>query len=270
MLKINHFLLFFLCVVFLVHGVCLAGAYQDTGGEDGAEFLDEDEAEPDASDDFESDGFELEDEFEDQELAETFDPLIGLNRCMFEVNDKLYFWILKPVAQGYAYVLAEPARKGVNRFFLNLTFPKRFVNNVLQLKFKNAGIEAARFGVNTIFGILGFWDPADKHMGLTMKEEDFGQTLGVYGLGEGFPLMIPIFGASNLRDGLALIPDALLSPLWFVPNSLYISIGMTAYDKTNYVSLHIGEYEAIKSDALDPYTFIRDGYAQNRRKRIEE
>jgi len=218
----------------------------------------------------EEDEFEFEDEFMDVASAVAYDPLIRINRWMFTFNDKLYFWLLKPVSKGYGYILPEPPRKGINRFFLNLSFPKRFVNNLLQMKWKPAGIELARFGINTIFGILGFWDPAGKHYGLTIKKEDFGQTLGVYGVGEGFPLTVPIFGASNLRDALALIPDLALNPLFFVQDALYVSIALATYEKVNYVSLHIGEYEAIKADALDPYTFIRDGYGQIRRKQIEE
>jgi phospholipid-binding lipoprotein MlaA len=258
MLKVCRFLIIFLSIIMAAPAFCHAEDLQEAvEEEDGFEFDDE----------FDD---EFEDEFTDEEFAATYDPLIRINRWMFTFNDKMYFWLLKPVSKGYGYILPEPPRKGINRFFLNLSFPKRFVNNLLQMKWKYAGIETARFGINTFFGILGFWDPAEKYYGLTIKKEDFGQTLAVYGVGEGVPLMVPIFGASNLRDALALIPDLALNPLFFVPDALYVSIALATYEKVNYVSLHIGEYEAIKADALDPYTFIRDGYKQIRRKQVEE
>lgn len=256
MLTICRFFIFFLSIVVAFPAIGFAEDFQEEAS--GAVDFGEDE------------DFEFEDEFLDEASAVTYDPLIRINRWMFTFNDKMYFWLLKPVSTGYGYILPEPPRKGINRFFLNLSFPKRFVNNLLQMKWKYAGIELARFGINTVFGILGFWDPAEKHYDLTIKKEDFGQTLAVYGVGEGVPLMVPILGASNLRDALALIPDLALNPLFFVPDALYVSIALATYEKINYVSLHIGEYEVIKADALDPYTFIRDGYTQIRRKQVEE
>ena len=109
--------------------------------------------------------FDLEAEFEAAE-TEVFDPLSGYNRLMTNVNDKLYFWLLKPVSQGYRKVVPEGGRLAVNRFFKNLLMPVRFVNNLLQLKPKRAGIELTRFTVNSTVGILGFGDPARKWFAL--------------------------------------------------------------------------------------------------------
>ena len=131
-------------------------------------------------------GFEeFEDEFGDDEIEEVFDPFIGYNRVMTGINDKLYFWVLNPVAKGYRWIMPEFARRGINNFFDNLFYPVRFVNNVLQLKFNSAGLETVRFVTNSTIGVLGLWDPAKTLYGLKAHPEDFGQTLGHWGVGAG-------------------------------------------------------------------------------------
>lgn len=197
------------------------------------------------------------------------DPLSGYNRFMFAVNDRLYFWVLKPVASGYAKITPEGCRAAVNRFFKNLAFPQHFVNNVLQGEWKDAGVECARFGINISVGLLGLFDPAQSRWQLSPREEDFGQTLGRYRVGDGFPLVLPLLGPSNLRDTVGLIPDGFLNPVNYV-QPIAASIGIHAGEKLNYTSLHLGEYESMKKAALDPYIFLKDAYKQNRDKRIEE
>ena len=202
------------------------------------------------------------------------DPLGGYNRAMFTVNDKLYFWILKPVAQGYGAVIPEGGRVAINRFFKNLSFPIRFVNNALQGKLKRVGIETARFVLNTTVGIAGLFDPADEWWDLKPYEEDFGQTLGHYGAGDGAPLMLPLLGPSNLRDTAGIVPDLYLYPIdWFSQGSNFfnpIFLGAFILDTINKTSLRIGVYENLKKEALDPYTLMRDAYKQNRDARIKE
>lgn len=239
------------------------------------EKLDEDE---EVFDDFE-------DEFGDDETAEIFDPFSGYNRVMTGINDKLYFWILKPVAKGYRWMMPELARRGINNFFKNLYYPVRFVNNVLQLKFKNAGEETLRFATNSTIGVLGLWDPAKVWFGLEAHPEDFGQTLGYWGVGAGPHIVLPFLGPSNLRDTLALAPGWIyLDPI----NNLTMlddrvdldsiegvektetKAGILVFEEINYTSLHIGEYENLKKDAVDFYPFMRDLYEQNRQKEIEE
>lgn len=212
---------------------------------------------------------EFADEFEDENELRRSDPLRLYNRFMFQVNDKLYFWVMKPVASGYRKVVPEKGRVAVGRFFRNLLFPVRFVNNVLQLKFKNAGGELARFGINSTIGILGFGDPAKSRLGLDACNEDFGQTLGRYGVGSGPPLVLPVLGSSNLRDAIGKVPDYFLNPIHYVePEGTAGAI--RAYEGENYISLHIGEYESLKKEAIDPYTFMRDVYEQSRKKVIKE
>jgi phospholipid-binding lipoprotein MlaA len=243
--------------------------------EDNGEEFDEDEKEFD----------EFEDEFGDDEIGEVFDPFGGYNRAMTGFNDKLYFWVLKPVAKGYRAIVPEFARRGINNFFKNLYYPVRVVNNVLQLKFKNAGEETLRFATNTTIGVLGLWDPAEVWFGLEAHPEDFGQTLGVWGVGPGPHIVLPVLGPSNLRDGLALAPSWIyLDPInnfstmyeWASADSIEelerieVKAGIWTFEKVNYNSLHIGEYEDFKKDAVDLYIFMRDVYEQNRQKAIEE
>ncbi len=217
----------------------------------------------------EEDMFDLEEEFGDPETKEVFDPLSGYNRGMTHVNDKLYYWVLKPVAKGYRFVMPKPARRSIVRFFNNLLFPVRFVNNVLQLKFKGAGVEFSRFCINSTVGILGFGDPAKKWFDLDPHPEDFGQTLGHYGVGSGFHIVLPLLGPSNLRDMAGLVPDFYLDPVTQIDDTEE-QFAVRSLDKINYTSLHLGEYESLQKDAVDFYTFMRDAYEQNRDKKIEE
>jgi len=217
----------------------------------------------------EYEGLDLEDEFEDESADHVFDPLGGYNRFMTKVNDKLYFWVLKPVAKGFSIVIPEAGRKAINHCFRNILFPVRLVNNLLQFKIKRAGIETARFGVNTTIGVLGLADPAKSWLNLEAYEEDFGQTLGHYGVGGGFHLVLPLLGPSNVRDTIGMVPDYFLNPINYIGNYKY-EAGITAVKKFNFTSLHLGEYEDIKKDALDLYIFLRDAYEQNRDMRIAE
>ncbi len=209
------------------------------------------------------------DEFGEDEMLEVSDPLEGYNRFMFAFNDKLYVYALRPVSKGYAFVVPEPARVSVKSFFKNLLFPLRFVNNVFQLKFKKSGIEIARFGINSTLGLAGLFDPATSLFHLDASDEDFGQTLGRYGVGAGIPIVLPIFGPSNLRDALSMIPDSFLNPINYVTPALR-SIGINAGEKVNKISLYSDEYDELKKRAVDPYIFFRDAYKQNRAKKVEK
>ena len=232
----------------------------------------------------------FDDEFEDEFATaeqEVFDPLSGYNRVMTGFNDGFYILVLDPVARGYRWVLPSTARRGVKNFFHNLFFPLRFVNNVLQLKAKNAGEEFLRFSINSTIGILGFWDPAKELFGLEAHEEDFGQTLGYYGVGGGFHVVLPLLGPSNLRDMFSLYPDLQMDPVNYVVNRPYNfpkqegeylgvsrqtlqAIDLTLLKTVNTESLRIGQYENLKKDAIELYPFLRDVYEQNRAKLIRE
>ncbi|MDP1991307.1 MAG: VacJ family lipoprotein [Syntrophales bacterium] len=206
----------------------------------------------------------------EQEKVEIADPLEPFNRAMYHFNDKLYFWVLKPVAQGYRKVVPEEARVGVSNFFANITFPIRFVNCLLQANFRGAASELGRFVINTIWGIGGLLDAASiPGIGLSKQDEDFGQTLGVYGLGQGLYINWPIFGPSSPRDTVGLAGDFFLHPFYFLA-PWDVSLGIRAYERVNDTSLSIGDYESLKEAAIDPYVAIRDAYVQYRHKKVKD
>jgi len=219
---------------------------------------------PPADDEFDF----LEDELTEQ-MVEIADPLEPWNRLMFHVNDGLYFWVAKPVAQVYTDVAPEPVRIGISNFFQNLTTPIRFVNCLLQGKGDSAGTELNRFVINTTAGVLGFGDPArDKH-GLKPTEEDLGQTLAVAGFDNGFYIVWPLLGPSTARDSVGEIGDMFLNPTSYLDHTETV-IGISGVKYVNESSFHIGEYEAFKSEALDPYVAMRNMYIQYRNKKIQE
>jgi phospholipid-binding lipoprotein MlaA len=197
------------------------------------------------------------------------DPLIWLNRGFYWCNDKLYFWVLKPVAQGYGEVVPKPGRTAIGHFFDNLQFPLRVVNAVLQLKWEGAATEVGRFAVNSTVGVLGFSDYAYRQWGWRPCREDFGQTFAYYGAGPGLALHLPIFGPSNLRDALGKIPAYFVDPITYLdPAAVRIALGVG--DRVNDTSLSIGFYEKLKARAVDPYSFFKRAYEQKRINEIKE
>jgi len=214
--------------------------------------------------------YDLDDIDEDEEDQEDIaDPIEPLNRAFFHFNDKLYFWLLKPAATGYKYVAPEVVRVSIQNFFSNIAMPIRAVNCLLQGKFRGFGIELLRFSINTTAGFLGFRDVAKQSPGLTKQDEDFDQTLGIWGFGLGFYINWPILGPSSVRGTFGLVADYLLYPVSYVDPPL-ASIGIIAGDIVNDTSLVLGVYESLKEAALDPYIAIRDAYVQNRENKIQE
>jgi len=214
---------------------------------------------------------DLLDEFEAEyaDRATIADPLEPLNRVFYTVNDKLYFWLMKPLATGYEKVVPEPARLGIRNVFDNVAMPKRFVNCLLQGKVKKSGHELGRFGLNSTFGILGWNDVAGKCPGIKRQDEDTGQTLGVWGMGGMISLTLPVFGPSNVRDTVGLVGDSVLDPLSYIPN-LWVRVGLNAEKRVNNLSLALGEYERTKAGTIDHYLSLRDMYEQFRDRKIAE
>jgi len=204
-----------------------------------------------------------------EERVDIADPLEPFNRAMHQFNDKLYFWALKPVAQGYKTVVPEPARISVKNFFSNLGFPSRFVSCLLQADFSGAATEFGRFTINTIWGIGGLLDPSsNKELDLQKQDTDLGQTLGVYGVGQGFYIVWPILGPSSPRDSIDIVGDYFLYPVSYI-YPWYAGIGVRAYEMVNSTSLRIGDYESLKDAAIDPYVAFRDAYIQYRLKKVK-
>jgi phospholipid-binding lipoprotein MlaA len=208
---------------------------------------------------------------DEDEFIEVYDPLETFNRGMFWFNDKLYFYLMKPLARGFRYV-PEPWRVSMKHFFLNLRAPIRIVNAGLQGKFGDAGNELTRFATNTTLGIGGLFDASKDHFGIKMKDEDTGQTLGFYGVGPGPYLVLPLFGPSNFRDGIGMLADSRMNLayyIWAKDQSNYDYAGALAVNAINNLSLDKDTYEGVKQDALDPYLFVRDAFAQYRQNLVD-
>jgi phospholipid-binding lipoprotein MlaA len=204
-----------------------------------------------------------------EERVEIADPLEPFNRAMHQFNDKLYFWALKPVAQGYKFIVPEPTRVSVKNFFSNLAFPARFLSCLLQADFSGAATETGRFTINTIWGIGGLLDPSSgKELDLQKQDTDLGQTLGVWGVGQGFYIVWPVLGPSSPRDSVTIVGDYFLYPVSYI-SPWYAWLSVRTYEIVNDTSLRIGDYEALKEAAIDPYVAFRDAYAQYRFKKIQ-
>ena len=195
------------------------------------------------------------------------DPLEGYNRAMFRFNDSVDKAVIKPVATGYKKVMPEVARTGVTNFFSNLGDVWIGVNNVLQGKVGPGVSDFGRFAINTTVGIFGLFDVAS-NAGLEKHNEDFGQTLGRWGMGPGAYLVLPILGPSDLRDGFSqLVVDWHGDPLWYVAN---------IPTRNELVATHFIDQRANLLDttqlldeaALDPYVYTRSAYLQRRRSLV--
>jgi phospholipid-binding lipoprotein MlaA len=209
-------------------------------------------------------------DFDDTLESESiFDPLYDFNYLMYSFNDFLYFKAIKPIATGYKTITPVPVRQGVKNFFHNLLFPVRFVNNILQGKIKDSAVEIEIFLINSSFGFLGLSQVAQNRFELRTSNEDLGQTLGSYSIGNGFYLVLPMFGPTTLRDLIGRVGDYFLTPLNYV-EPWGLSTGIKAYDTINSASFRLGDYEALKAAALDPYVAIRNAYVQSRKEKIKK
>jgi len=232
---------------------------------------------------YSDDGFDsFEDEFEQELVAkekkvEVYDPLIGYNRFMTSFNDVLMIHVVEPVTTGYRFITPEQFRISVDNFFSNLYYPISVTNNLLQLKFEYSFTETVRFLANSTLGVLGLFDIADSWFDIKPHQEDFGQTLGHYGVGSGFPIVLPFFGQKNLRDLVGKITDNFIDPTSYATSNIeddvlsYTSyLLISGYEDVNEYSLSDTSYEELTKGAIDLYPFIRDAYEQNRNKLIEE
>jgi len=221
----------------------------------------------------------FEDEFSENESSMPLsDPLSGYNTFMTSFNDGFITYALNPVSEVYGYILPQPLRIGVSNVIKNIQFPVRFVNNLLQGKVKNATDEFARFVFNSTLGLGGLIDVSTNQIHIPTHKEDFGQTLGYYGVGSGFHIVLPFFGPSNVRDIVGISVDAYASPLvnvrgledYKIPNNFAESTAIVAGYFINKNSLELGQYESLKKDAIDLYPFLRDIYEQKRTAEIAE
>jgi len=211
----------------------------------------------------------LSDDFYDEQpdSVESTDPLEYFNRGVFTLNDRIYTWVLEPVARGYGYVVPSDFRESFKRFFNNLEAPVRFANTVLQGRFLDAGTVFVRFLMNSTVGIYGLADVAAREFDFAPVEASLGETLETWGLGDGCYLVVPFFGPSTLRDFSGTIVDSLaMTPYYTWNKDLGTQAAIFMGKNTNKLSFHLGEYEELKKVTFDPYVAIRNAYFQYRAK----
>ena len=200
------------------------------------------------------------------------DPIEPFNRQVFAFNQALDHHVIKPVAKAYRDALPEPVRNSLRAFFDNLREPVVFANDLLQGRGEAAGISGRRFLINSTVGVLGFVDRATE-FGLPKQSGDFGQTLYVWGVGDGPYLMLPFFGPSNVRDTLGLGVDAYAAPVsrigqWDGQQTTTFAIGAT--DGVDLRSRNIESLDAIEAGSLDFYAYLRSVWRQNRQAKLDE
>ncbi len=189
------------------------------------------------------------------------DPWESWNRGVYRVNDKLDRAVAKPVARTYVRVVPHPVRTGVSNFFANIDTPMVMINDALQGKVRAAGNDLGRFLLNTTVGLGGLFDPASS-AGLDRNYEDFGLTLGHWGVHPGPFLELPLLGPSDLRDGPTKLVDAYMKPTAYITND-YIRYGLYLPYLVDLRTSLLPLDETLKN-VYDPYAFIRDGYLAHR------
>jgi phospholipid-binding lipoprotein MlaA len=195
------------------------------------------------------------------------DKIQGFNRAMFKFNDGLYRVVLRPISTGYSFVVPEPARHGLGHFFHNLEFPTRFVGNVLEGRFEDAGIETGRFVINTVT-TLGFGLTADGIKGMQERPSDLGQAFGSWGIGHGTYIVIPLLGPSSIRDGVGLgLSGYFLDPIHYLDH-WYYRYGAEALLVVNESPDLLKGYDQLIAASVDPYVALRDAYASQRAHRV--
>ncbi|MDY7559735.1 VacJ family lipoprotein [Pseudomonas sp. 10B1] len=193
------------------------------------------------------------------------DPWEGVNRVIFRFNDTLDMYALKPLAQGYEFITPRFVEDGIHNFFNNIGDVRNFANDVLQAKPHAAGVDTARLLLNTTLGVAGFIDVGTR-MGLQRNDEDFGQTLGYWGVSSGPYVMLPLLGPSTVRDGLARFPDTYDSPYHYM-NDISWRNSLEALD---IVDTRASLLSAEKLINGDKYTFIRNAYLQSREFKVKD
>lgn len=193
------------------------------------------------------------------------DPWQGYNRVMFRINDNVDRYTLKPLAKGYQAVTPQFLEDGVHNVFSNIGDVGNLANNLLQGKVHDAGVDTSRLIVNTTFGLLGFFDVGST-MGLKRSDEDFGQTLGVWGLGSGPYVVLPLLGPSTVRDAFGKVPDGALAANGYINHvpTRNVVLGVDVID----TRAQLLSVERLVSG--DRYIFVRNAYLQSREFKMRD
>lgn len=201
------------------------------------------------------------------DIEEEYDPWEPFNEKTFEFNRNLDRHVLKPVAKGYNAVVPDQVQIMVSNAIDNIRWVPRFANSVFQGKFEGALREVSRFMLNSTLGVGGFFD-VGKHAGIPKSREDFGQTLGVWGVGPGPYLVLPFLEPLTVRDGIGLAVDGFLDPLGYVIG--FGTLAIKAGDTVNDRSLNLELYQGFEETVIDMYSAVRQAYLQRREKLIKE
>jgi phospholipid-binding lipoprotein MlaA len=201
--------------------------------------------------------------------ADQNDPYEAQNRKLFELNQSLDKNFMLPVAKGYVAVVPEPARDGIHNFVVNLDVPVTFANDVLQGEANRAGETFGRFAVNSTIGIGGLIDVAAK-IGIPEHKADFGETLAVYGVGEGPYLVLPLIGPSNPRDAAGYAVDVALNPWTWISwrSSTFFKLGEDSLHIVDERSRNIETLDELERSSVDLYATLRSLYRQHRAAEI--
>jgi phospholipid-binding lipoprotein MlaA len=193
------------------------------------------------------------------------DPFEGFNRSIFAFNEGVDKVILKPVAKGYKAIMPEPLNQGVTNFFSNLDDVVVIANDLLQFKLTQAASDTGRIVLNSTVGLLGFFDVASQ-VGLTKHDEDFGQTLGYWGIGNGPYIVLPLFGPSSARDAFGFGTDTFLDPLYYYAGSKngIKTVAPYAAKAVDERSDLLAAEKVLNTAALDKYAYLRDAYLARR------
>ena len=203
--------------------------------------------------------------YQNELVNDAMDPLESSNRSIYAFNENLDETILEPAADGYDYITPNFLQKGFNNFFDNINYPITIINQLLQGNIEKSLQDTLRFTVNSTIGVLGLFDPASS-IGLSEHDEDFGQTLAVWGVKEGPYLMLPFFGPKTLRSLAGDLTDVLFNPLLNIDDT-------NLKIKTNLISIlqdrsDLSTLEEELDNSFDPYQYIKDSYLQNRNYKI--
>ena len=196
------------------------------------------------------------------------DPWEGPNRAVFQFNEGVDRWVLEPVAVGWDFVLPDRAQQGIGNFFDNLRMPVVFLNDLLQAKPIAAAQDVGRFAVNTTIGVVGLVDVATR-LGIPENDEDFGQTLGRYGVPPGPYMVLPLLGPSTVRDTAGYAVDVVSQPEWWLVES-WIRGTATGIEVVNTRSRLIEEIRENRRTAFDYYAFVRNAYLSNRERKVRD
>jgi phospholipid-binding lipoprotein MlaA len=202
--------------------------------------------------------------------VEEYDPWEKFNEKMFSFNYNLDRYLLKPAAKGYNVVMPDMFQVMIDNAFTNLRMPSRFVNKVLQWKLVDATKEMGRFLINSTLGIGGLFDVARQEMGLERQNADFGQTLGIWGVGPGPYLVLPLLPPLTVRDGVGFAADGAINPLYYYIPFWFDQFGMKVGDTINDRSLNLDLFQGIEESTVDLYSSVRNGYLQRRNRLIKE